>query len=181
MSSASLRRRHVRALGGRGHAVGVGTASRRSAELLDRARRLASAEGGLAVVVTQRADGSAHASVVNAGVLDHPVTGASVIGFVVQGLSRTKVANLRREPRATVVFRSGWEWVTAEGRVDLLGPGDVACMPWPESKRVFHAVYVAAIGGTEGDWAASDTAIETEGHVAVLVHPDRVYGSSDQS
>jgi len=43
--------------------------------LLDRAKELGAPEDGLVVVATIRTDGSAQASVVNAGVLDHPVTG----------------------------------------------------------------------------------------------------------
>lgn len=75
---------------------------------LDRARELGARESGLAVAVTSRADGSAQASVVNAGVLDHPVTGEPIVAFVARGGAR-KLANLRARPRVTVVFRSGWE------------------------------------------------------------------------
>jgi hypothetical protein len=92
--------------------------------LLDKAREFASREDGVAVVVTHRADGSAHASIVNAGVVEHPLSGEPVIGFVVQGGSRKKLANLRARPLATVVFRSGWDWVGIEGDVDLIGPED---------------------------------------------------------
>jgi len=91
--------------------------------LLDRAKELGAPEDGLVVVATIRTDGSAQASVVNAGVLDHPVTGESVVGFVARGRVR-KLAILRARPRATVVFRSGWEWVTVEGDVELAGPDD---------------------------------------------------------
>ena len=52
--------------------TGTGEANTR---LLDRVRMLAAQEDGLAVAVTSRVDGSAQASVVNAGMLDHPVTG----------------------------------------------------------------------------------------------------------
>src|SRR5262245_16797963 len=74
-----------------------------SSSLLDHARKLGSREAGLAVVVTHRSDGTAQASVVNAGVLDHPVTGTPAIGFVVQGGARKKLANLRARPMTTVV------------------------------------------------------------------------------
>jgi hypothetical protein len=55
---------------------------------LDRARDLGARESGLAVVVTARSDGSAQVSVVNTGVLDHPVTGEPVVGFVARGGAR---------------------------------------------------------------------------------------------
>ena len=90
---------------------------------IENVRDLAGRDQGLAVVVTQRADGSPQTSIVNAGVLAHPVSGDPVVGLVVQGDTR-KHANLRRRPRATVVFRAGWEWVAVEGPVDLAGPAD---------------------------------------------------------
>jgi Pyridoxamine 5'-phosphate oxidase len=149
-----------------------------NSSLLDRACELASRASGLAVVVTQRADGTAHASVVNAGVFDHPVTGERTIGFVVQGGTRTKLANLRARPVTTVVFRSGWEWVAIEGNVDLVGPDDRLDGLGDEgAAAVFHQIYAAAIGGTPGDWAAHDAVIDAEGHSAVLVRPTRVYSN----
>jgi hypothetical protein len=76
----------------------------------------------LAVVSTLRSDLTIQSSVVNAGVLAHPVTGADVIGFVTYG--RTKLSNLRTRPQLSVTFRAGWEWATAEGRAELIGPDD---------------------------------------------------------
>jgi hypothetical protein len=146
--------------------------------LLDRARELGSREAGLAVVVTTRADGSAHASVVNAGIVTHPVIGEPVVGFVVQGGARRKLRYLRTRPHATVVFRSGWEWVAIEGDVDLAGPDDVLDGIAPDHPtRLFHDIYAAAIGGTPDDWAARDPAIENERHTAVLVRATRIYSN----
>ena len=130
------------------------------------------------MVVTYRANGSAHASVVNAGVVEHPVSGEHVVGFVVQGRQRTKLANLRRRPVATVVFRSGWDWLAIEGDVELLGPDNEGCVPWPEAAPVFHTIYAEAIGGSIEDWAAGDPVIERDGHAAVLIRPAKVYGNT---
>jgi Pyridoxamine 5'-phosphate oxidase len=146
--------------------------------LLEQARELAARESGLAVVVTQRADGTAQASVVNAGVLDHPVSGEPVVGFVVQGGARKKLANLRAHPVTTVVFRSGWEWVAIEGHVDLLGPDDeLNGLTAQDATRVFHEIYAAAIGGSPDDWASRDAEIERERHTAVLIRASRVYSN----
>src|SRR6266545_148758 len=90
---------------------------------LDLVRRLVVAEHGLAIVATTRADGSVHASVVNAGVLDHPVTGDPVVGLVARGTA-LKVRLFRRAGRASVTFRVGWEWAAVEGPVQLIGPDD---------------------------------------------------------
>src|SRR5947209_6076005 len=90
---------------------------------LDRVRDLGVRENGLAVAITTRVDGTPRASVVNAGVLSHPVSGESVVAFVARGAVR-KLVDLRREPQVTVVFRSGWEWLAVEGVADLAGPDD---------------------------------------------------------
>jgi hypothetical protein len=90
---------------------------------VDRVRRLAASDHGLAVVSTIRRDNSIQSSVVSAGVLDHPLTGSPVVAFVAIGGSR-KLAHLRRCPQATVVFRAGWQWVAIEGRTSLAGPDD---------------------------------------------------------
>lgn len=146
-------------------------------ELLDRARQLGARESGLAVVVTTRADGSAQTSVVNAGVLEHPITREHIVGFVARGQAK-KLANLRARPPVTVVFRSGWEWVAVEGDAELVGPRDH--MDGLERKgmpRVRREVYAAAVGGTADDWAAMDEVMEAEGHTAVLIRPVRVYSN----
>ncbi|MGQ0803289.1 MAG: pyridoxamine 5'-phosphate oxidase [Actinomycetota bacterium] len=145
--------------------------------LLDRARELGAREDGLAVVATTRADGSAPGSVVNAGVLDHPVTGEPVVGFVIRGGAR-KLANLRARPRVTVVFRSGWEWVAVEGNTDLAGPDDPLDGVAPDQILVLlRDIYAAAVGGTADDWAGLDVEMEAERHTAALVRPARIYSN----
>ena len=50
-------------------------------------RRLAQADHGLAVVSTLRQGSSSiQSSVVNAGVLEHPITGKMAVGFVVEAI-----------------------------------------------------------------------------------------------
>lgn len=63
---------------------------------------LASQDHWLCVVSTLRSDGSVQASVVNAGVLSHPLTGEEIVGLVASGGSR-KLTNLHADPRATIV------------------------------------------------------------------------------
>src|SRR5829696_332139 len=94
-----------------------------SAADLDMVRRLAADDHGLAVVAVGRPDGSAHASLVNAGVLDDPDAGTPSIALVVRGDAR-KLHYIRQRGRATVVFRSGWEWVAVEGPARIIGPDD---------------------------------------------------------
>jgi PPOX class probable F420-dependent enzyme len=142
---------------------------------LEAVRRLAAAEHGLAVVATTRADGSVHASVVNAGVLDHPVTGRPVVGLVARG-DAAKLGLLRRTGRASVTFRAGWEWGGVEGEVDIIGPDD----PLPGFDAaglpgLLREVFTAA-GGTHDDWDEYDRVMAAEKRTAVLVEPARLLG-----
>lgn len=144
--------------------------------MLEKVQALVAREHGLAVVVSQRANGTPQATVVNAGVLDHPVTGAPVVGLVVRGDTR-KLANLRRNPRMTVVFRVGWEWAAVEGPVDLVGPDDELAGHDPgDVPELLRAVFRAA-GGTHDDWDEYDRVMAAEQRTAVLVRPERVYSN----
>ena len=142
---------------------------------LDRAREIGAQESGLAVAITARASGSPRASVVNAGVLDHPVTGERIVGFVARGTAR-KLTDLRARPQVTVVFRSGWEWIAVEGRAELAGPLDsLEGLASGDVPRLLRMVYAAAVGGDQDDWAELDASMAAEGHTAVLVRVTRVY------
>ncbi|MFC4942141.1 TIGR03618 family F420-dependent PPOX class oxidoreductase [Pseudonocardia sp. GCM10023141] len=137
---------------------------------LDTVRTYGAAEHWLAVLVTLRPNGQPSTSVVNAGVLPHPVTGADSIAFVARGAT-AKLTNLRRDPHATLVFRSGWEWVAVRGTVELAGPDD----PLPglaDLPALLRDVYVAA-GGVHPDLAAYDREMATDRRTAVLLAPER--------
>lgn len=140
---------------------------------LDLVRRLGAADNGLAVVATTRADGTVHASVVNAGVVDDPVTGRPVVGLVAAGATR-KLVHLRRSGRATVVFRSGWEWVAVEGPVRIAGPDDpLEGVPPEDVPGLLRAVFRGA-GGNHDDWAEYDRVMAAERRAAVFVDPARI-------
>jgi PPOX class probable F420-dependent enzyme len=129
----------------------------------------------LAVVSTVRADATIQSSVVNAGVLAHPVTGEQVVGIVTYG--RAKLANLRARPQLTATFRSGWEWVSVEGRAELAGPDDPYPGIDPERLRLLLREIFQAAGGTHDDWAAYDRTMAEQHRTAVLVTPARVYSN----
>jgi len=128
----------------------------------------------LCVVSTPRADDTIHSSVVNAGVLDHPVTGAAVVGFVALGGSR-KLVHLRARPRATIVVRADWEWTAVEGPADLAGPDDPLPGIDAEATRLLLRAVFTAAGGTHDDWDTYDRVMADERRAAVLITPERIY------
>jgi PPOX class probable F420-dependent enzyme len=138
--------------------------------------RLVSLDAGLCMVSTLRGDGTIQATVVNAGVLEHPVTSSPAVAFVSRGGAR-KLANLRARPQATVVARVGWDWMAVEGPVELIGPDDPRDGVDAEGvRRLLRAVFTAA-GGTHDDWDTYDRVMAEERRTAVLISPDRVYSN----
>lgn len=136
---------------------------------------LGSREHFLVVVSTLRADGSIQSSVVNAGVLPHPVSGSDVLGLVTNG--RAKLANLRARPQVTATFRAGWQWLTIEGRAQIVGDDD----PMPgidaERLRVLRREVFTAAGGAHEDWAEYDRVMAAERRAVVLITPTRIYSN----
>ena len=135
---------------------------------------VASADQGLVVFTTLRRDGSAQASVVNAGVLPHPLTAEPVVGLVAIGSAR-KLGHLRADPRTTVTARAGWQWATVEGTAQLIGPDDPHPDVDDERLRVILRDVFSAAGGIHDDWDTYDRVMREERRTAVLITPDRVY------
>lgn len=138
-------------------------------------RRIVALEHGLATVSVVRPDRTVLSTVVNAGVVDHPVTGQPAVAFVGRPATR-KIAHLRATPYATLLWRAGWAWVAAEGSVELIGPDDpTEGVPPGEVPALLRAVYSAAGGGEHDDWAEYDRVVAAERRMAVLVDPRRIY------
>jgi hypothetical protein len=120
--------------------------------------RLVPLDNGLCVLSTARDDGGIHSCVVNAGVLQHPLTGAEVVGLVAAGGTR-KLRNLRADPSATIMVRAGWEWAAVEGTADIIGPDDAHADVDSEALRLLLRDIFRAAGGTHDDWDAYDKAM----------------------
>jgi hypothetical protein len=139
---------------------------------------VAAADNHLCVLSTLRPGGAIQSSVVNAGVVAHPATGAAVIGVIAAATAR-KVVNLRADAHASVVARSGWEWVTVEGTAELVaGDGSPLGIDCDGVRALLRAVSAAAIGGAPDDWTAHVDALDLDGHVVVLVVPERIYAGA---
>lgn len=142
---------------------------------LDAVRRLVAADHGLVVVSTTRPDNSVHATVVNAGVLDDPISGVPSVGMVLRGGVR-KLDLLRRNGRATVTFRAGWEWASVDGPVRIIGPDDPAAgFDAADLPGLLRAIFTAA-GGTHDDFDEYDRVMAAERRAAVFVEPARILG-----
>lgn len=142
---------------------------------LDDVRRHSAANQGLATVAVLRADGTVHSTVVNAGVLPHPITGDAVVGLVVRGDAK-KLALIRNTPRVSITFRNGWEWAGVEGPAEIVGPRDPLDGFDPEQLRLLLREVFQAAGGTHDNYDEYDRVMATEGRTVVLVKPERVLG-----
>lgn len=133
---------------------------------------------GLSVVITTRPNGTPQTSVVNAGVMTHPLSGDEVIAFVAAGRAR-KLANLRKNPSVTVVVRAGWQWASVDGTAELIGPDDPRDDVDTDRLRILLREVFTAAGGTHDDWHTYDRVMREERRTAVLVTPTRVYSNPD--
>ncbi len=147
---------------------------------LARFQELVPLDNGLSVVVTLRADHTPHTTVVNAGVLSHPTTGARAVAFVSAGGTR-KLVHLRSDPTIAIVVRAGWQWVAVEGRGELIGPDDPHPEVDEERLRLLLRDIFSAAGGTHDDWDAYDRVMREERRTAVFIDPTRVCSRSWRS
>ncbi|HZQ33403.1 MAG TPA: TIGR03618 family F420-dependent PPOX class oxidoreductase [Mycobacterium sp.] len=143
---------------------------------LDDVAALASTNGHLAIVSTLRADGTVQASLVNAGVTTHPVTGRKVLAFVAIG-GGAKLANLRKRPSIAVTFQREYQWITVEGTAELVGPDDTELGLSAEQLAALLRTIFTDAGGTHDDWPTYDATMVRERRAAVLVAPTRIYSN----
>jgi PPOX class probable F420-dependent enzyme len=113
------------------------------------------------VISTVRADGSVQSSLVNAGVMPHPITGKPCLAFVTYG--KVKLANLRRRPHLAATVRAGWEWASVEGRAEIIGPDDPHDALDSDRLRLLLRQAFACAGGTHDDWAEYDRVTTEQG------------------
>jgi PPOX class probable F420-dependent enzyme len=86
-----------------------------------------------------------------------------------------KVANLRRDPRATleVTRPDGWAWATAEGTATLTGPGTD-----PHGPEVQALVdYYRFAAGEHPDWDEYRAVMLSGRRVLITMTVDNVYGA----
>ncbi len=144
---------------------------------MEHVREFAAADQGLAIVSFARGNGTVHSTLINAGVMAHPVTGEEVVALVVRG-GTVKLAHWRHTPQATIVFRAGWSWIGVEGTVTQVGPDDpMEGFDLTHLPEALRAVFTAA-GGTHSDWDEYDRVMAAERRAAVFIHPVKIRGTN---
>jgi len=138
--------------------------------------RVASGDRNFCVLTTTRSDGTVQASVVSAGVMSHPTSGAEVVVCVARGGTR-KLANLRARPTVTFVASTGGAWVAVEGRAELIGPDDPRRGFDEEALRHLLRDAFRAAGGDHDDWETYDRVMKEERRTVVFAAPTRVYSN----
>lgn len=138
-------------------------------------REFLSQETGLATVSTTQADGRVLSSIVNCGVIDHPVTGTTCVALVSRGAA-ARLGHVRRGSPVTVAVRRGWTWVSVTGPADLIGPDDLPDAMDADGLRILLRDVFTAAGGTHDNWAEYDEAMVDDARTAVFVVPDRILG-----
>lgn len=127
------------------------------------------AAGGLCTLATVRRDGRPQLSQVSyAYDRDQDLLRVSVTD------SRAKTANLRRDPRGTVLVqgRSRWAYAVAEVRAHV---GDVTTDPQDESAQELVDIY-RTLAGEHPDWEEFRAAMVQERRLPLHLHVERVYG-----
>ena len=144
---------------------------------LDDLRTFLATETGLATVSTTQADGRVLSSVVNCGIIDHPLTGEPRVAFVSGGIA-ARIGHIRRGSEVTIAARRGWNWAAATGPADLIGPDDLPQGIDEDRLRLLRREIFQAAGGTHDDYDEFDRTMLEEGRMAILVAPERVLGNS---
>ena len=144
---------------------------------LDTVRSFLTEEDGLAVVSTVQANGAILSSVVNCGLIDHPVTNEPRLALVSLG-GAARLRHIRAGSPVTVAIRRGWKWVAVTGPVELIGPRDNARELDADRIRILLRDIFTAAGGDHDDWDTYDQTMRDEDRTAVLITPNRIHGNS---
>ena len=143
---------------------------------IEEVRAYLAKENGLATVSTTQADGRVLSSVVNCGVIDHPLTGAPCVALVSAG-DAARLGHVRRGSQVTIAIRRGWTWRSVTGPADLIGPDDLPDGIDAEALRLLLREVFQAASGTHDDFDEYDRVMADEGRVAVFVAPERILGN----
>ena len=139
--------------------------------LPDSVRKFA-AENHQAVLTTFRKSGDAQMSIVTVGPY------GDGIAFTTTGRT-VKLANLKRDPRCSLLVSrdNWWGFFVLQGRANVMFSDNT---DREVLRLALRDVYRAASGQEHPDWDEYDQAMVDDRRAAVVVVPDRVYGTAEQ-
>ena len=122
------------------------------------------------VVTTFRKNGAVQLSIVSCG------SYRSGVAFTVTS-TRSKYWNLKRDPRCSLLVsnENWWGFVVVEGRAQIISAGNTGAEEYRDALR---DVYRTAAGEEHSNWEEYDKAMRDDRRSAVIVIPDRIYGTS---
>lgn len=128
-------------------------------------------ENHMAVLTTFTRSGAAQMSIITVG----PYRDG--IAFTTTG-GRAKLANLGRDPRCSLLVSrdSWWGYVVLQGRATIMSSANTDA---EELRLALRDVYRAASGQEHSDWDEYDRAMVDDRRAAVIVVPERTYGTAD--
>ena len=133
-------------------------------------------ETGLATVSTTQVDGRVLSSVVNCGMIKHPITGDTCVAFVSAGHA-ARLKHIDRGSQVTISIRRGWAWSSVTGDADLFRFENLPEGIDAEKIRLLLREVFHAAGGVHDDLDEYDRAMAQEGRVVVCVNPERILGN----
>ncbi len=122
------------------------------------------------VITTFRRDGGAQMSIVSCGPYREGVAFTTTA-------DRAKLLNLRRNPKCSLLVsqEDWWGYVVLEGSAEIVSAENTS----PEEYRdVLRDVYRTASGEEHPNWEEYDAAMLEDRRSAVIVVPQRVYGTA---
>ena len=128
----------------------------------------------LGALVTLKRDGRPQLSNVNYTLATDPDAGTAVVRVSVTD-GRAKVANLRRDPRASLMVGSpdGWSYAVLEGKAEL---SPVAEREDDATVEELIEVYRAVRGEEHPDWDDYRRAMVADRRLVLRLHVEHAYG-----
>ena len=122
------------------------------------------------VLSTRRKDGGSQLSIVTVGLIDGEIC------FSITE-RRSKFYNLMRDPTCSLLVSQDdwWGYIVVEGKANLKGSFNTH----PETLRKLHrVVYRETAGKDHPDWEEFDQAMISDQRVAVIIEPEKIYGTA---
>ncbi|MCH7786705.1 MAG: PPOX class F420-dependent oxidoreductase [Chloroflexi bacterium] len=127
-------------------------------------------ENHRAVLTTFRKNGAAQMSILSVGYYKDGVAFTTTE-------DRAKLANLRRDPRCSLLVSkdSWWGFIVLEGKAKVMSADNTDA---DELRQALRDVFVAASGEEHPNWDEYDQAMRDDRRSAIIVVPDRIYGTA---